>query len=265
MAIFTAGCIELSNNTKTMRKKIYDLASQELDSSAMKMSVFKVRDAINYIAFLPKERIVEENILKHIANTEGRYVIIFELDYKHVGVICEDGKIIDYILDKPEVFAYERDYQTKFVDNKSGQKLTPINLEKQRRESTFENIIFAFLIFLIFGVLYGGFDYMGRLDIKLDEKTALEKQYEATVKKEFNHSLNMIKRVDSLKILNEIEELTQKTKSTLNQIVYNDNKFCVKIKSLDKVEFMKNLPAHAKLIDGNKKQKDLIQYCYEKI
>jgi len=263
MAIFTAGCVELSSNTKAIREKVYGLAQQELDSSAMKMALYKVKDAINYVAFLPKERLIEENILKSVAETKGRYVVIFELDYKHVGVICENGKIIDYILDKPEAFAYERDYKTKFVDNKSGQKLHPVNLEKQRRENTFENIIFACLLFLIFGVLYGGFDYMGKMDIKLNEKSALEKQYEVTVKKEFSHTLNMIKRVDSLKILNKVEDLTQETKSTLNQIVYNNNKFCVKIQPLDKIDFMKHLPNDVKLIKG--KQKDLIQYCYEKI
>ncbi|MDF1880927.1 hypothetical protein JHD50_06345, partial [Sulfurimonas sp. MAG313] len=86
MAIFTAGCIELTNDSKKMRRSIYDVAKHDLDSPAMKVSVRKSPTCINFIAFLPKEKILQENILKEISKCNERTVVIFELDYKHVGV-----------------------------------------------------------------------------------------------------------------------------------------------------------------------------------
>ncbi|MEA1955299.1 MAG: hypothetical protein U9N02_02255 [Campylobacterota bacterium] len=135
MAIFTAGCIEQTNDARKIRNNVYKLARHDLDSPAMKISVRKSQTCINFIAFLPKDNIIQENILKKVSECEKRTVVIFELDYKFVGVVCEYGRIIDYILDKPKEFAFERGYKSIFVDNANGIKLVLFNLDSIDREA----------------------------------------------------------------------------------------------------------------------------------
>ncbi len=265
MAIFSAGCIQAEGSKKAIREKVYRLVRAELDSAAMKISLHGNKDVINFIAFLPKEKIMYQNVLQTVAATAGRIVVIFELDYKHVGVVCEEGRIIDYILDKPENFALERGFATKFVDNSGGQKLQSINLQRQKMEIFLGSVTLLFSLVLVSGVLYGGYEYLKQSNIKSKQQLSLQRQYEAMVKKEFSRSVKMIERIDSVKWLNDVEKLTKRTKSTLKQIVYNDNRFCVQIKPADRVEFLEYLPQKTNLIETKGQEKDLIQYCYEKI
>ena len=102
MAIFTAGSIPLTSDINRIREEVYAIGRRELDSSAIKVSLRKCANGINYVAFLPKVKLYYENILKTAASLSERSVVVFELEYKSVGVICEGESIVDYILDKPE-------------------------------------------------------------------------------------------------------------------------------------------------------------------
>jgi hypothetical protein len=196
MAIFTAGCIETTGNANEIRNRIYDLAKHDLDSPAMKISVRKSPTCINFIAFLPKDKIVKENILKKVSECETRTVIIFELDYKHVGIVCEYSRIIDYILDKPKEFAQERSYSTVFSDNADGVKLVSFNIDNINREAKAGFLSLGFTIILTTSIFFSGYAYMQETKINKGNKDDLAKQYRDIVKKEFQRSDEIVKKVD---------------------------------------------------------------------
>jgi len=264
MAIFSAGCIKsLSNKTK-IRNEIYKLAKHDLDSPAMKISIRKSPTCINYIAFLPKEKIFKENILKAVEQNDERKIIVFELDYKHVGIVCEYKRIVDYILDKPVEFAEERSYKTQFVDNIDGSKLVSFNLDKTKREerTSYMTLIVSILFSLV--VFYGGYNYMQTLSVDKKSKDLLAKEYKEIVKKEFGRSKKINRKVDTVNIMEEIEGLTKLTSSTLEQVKFEKNNFCVKVNAKYPETFTSMLPKNAK-VKTKDNNSGLVYYCYENI
>lgn len=264
MAIFTAGCIESTNSSKKIRDSVYELAKHDLDSPAMKISVRKSPTCINFIAFLPKDRIKQENILKKVSECEARTVIIFELDYKHVGVVCEYGRITDYILDKPKEFALERGYETAFVDNADGVKLVSFNLDENNRRAKAGFLSLGFTILLTTTIFYSGFYYMENTDINKGNKESLVEEYKTIVKKEFEKSEKIVQKVDLVNVLEDVEKLTQATHAALRQITYSEKKICVEVKTLQMEPFINLLPKNATVI-RNDKLEGIIRYCYETI
>lgn len=263
MAIFSAGFVEYSSSTKKLKNKIYEKAKTDLDSGAIKIATKGGKGYVNYIAFLPREKIQKTNILQLAHNLEGKNVIVFELDYSQVGVICEDGTVIDYILDKPQIFAKERGYEIKFADNFKGQKLQPINLQKQKTETFVTLFLLIFFIISISVGFYGGFEYVNKYKTYEVKKAVLQKEYEAIAQNNLQKALQKVQKVDSVKILNDVENITKQTATRLKQFSFNENKFCVMLllndnSNLDNYDFSK-----MQIIDT--KEKQTFGYCYEKI
>jgi hypothetical protein len=264
MAIFTAGCIESTSNSKKIRSDVYTLAKQDLDSPGMKISVRKSPTCINYIAFLPKEKLSQENILKAVSESIKPTVVIFELDYKQVGVVCENSRIIDYILDKPEDFALERGYATRIVDNSKGVKLVFFNLNQDNRETWAGSISLGFTIVLTSVIFYSGYFYMKDIPVsKVDKKTLVE-QYKRIVKKEFARTETAVGKVDMVDVLEDIEKLMQATNSTLRQVKYDKKKYLVEVNTVQTDAFIAMLPKNTKVKHTDSK-KGIVQYYYEKI
>lgn len=264
MAIFTAGCIESTNSSKKIRDRVYELAKHDLDSPAMKISVRKSPTCINFIAFLPKDKIKQENILKKVSECETRTVIIFELDYKHVGVVCEYKRIIDYILDKPKEFALERGYETVFVDNADGVKLVSFNLDENNRRAKAGFLSLGFTILLTTTIFYSGFYYMESTDINKGNKESLVEEYKTIVKKEFEKSEKIVQKVDLVSTLEDIEKLTQAAHANLRQVKYDGKSICIEVKTLQMEPFISLLPQNATIVHKDKLE-GIIKYCHETI
>lgn len=264
MAIFTAGCIETTNDRNKIRKQVYTLAKKDLDSSAMKISVRKSPTCINFIAFLPKDKIVVENILKTVSKCEEKTVVMFELDYKYVGVLCEEQRIVDYILDKPEQFAEERGYETRFADNAGGVKLVSFNLDRNSRETRAGFMSLTYTIILTSVMFYSGYYYMQDISINKTDSKSLEMQYKTIVKKEFDRSKKIVSKIEMVNTLEDIERLTKATNSTIRQVTYDEKNFCVEVNTLQMEPFIAMLPKKCEIKYRNK-AKGIVQYCYEKI
>ncbi|ADR32841.1 hypothetical protein Sulku_0174 [Sulfuricurvum kujiense DSM 16994] len=264
MAIFTAGSISLTNDISNIRTQVYNYARQDLDSSAVKVSLRKHSEGINYIAFLPKEKLVYENILLLASKNQGKSVIIFELDYKNVGVVVEDDKIIDYILDKPEDFATERGYGTLYADNTKGDKLVSINLDKERKDTWVGSFLLACTIVVTSGILYAGYGYLNATEINITNRDTLVKEYKELVTKNCQTSFAMTKKVDIVHELEKIENLTKETESTLQQISYQNDSLCAEVVTPNLNAFVRLLPPEAKIIKEDVAQ-GIVQYCNEKI
>jgi cell division protein FtsB len=263
MAVFSAGFVEFCRDKKALRNKIYEKAKSELDSSAMKIAVKAGNGFVNFIAFLPKEKILRQNILDVAAKSQGKCVIVFELDYKQVGVICEEGMIIDYILDKPQLFAKERGYEVKFADNLNGQTLQAINLQKQKVQIYFSTVFFSVFLFVVFGGLYGGYEYFNTYKKYENQKQALEKEYEQIVQNNLRNVLAKIERIDSVNVLNDVEALTKQTKTRLRQIALKEKRLCVQLLVTDESELGNYDFKGKEILTLN--DKTLFGYCYEKI
>jgi hypothetical protein len=264
MAIFTAGCIESTSDSNKIRKNVYELAKHDLDSPAMKISVRKSPTCINFIAFLPKDKIVYENILKKVSECEKRTVVIFELDYKHVGVVCEYNRIIDYILDKPLEFAQERGFNTSFVDNTDGVKLISFNLDSDSREAKAGFMSLGFTIFLTTTIFFSGYTYMKDTQINKSNKESLVKEYKTIVIEEFKQSELIVEKVDIVNALEDIERLTKATHATLQKVEYSEKNFCVEVKTIQLEPILAMLPQNTK-IKHRDTLKGIVKYCYEKI
>jgi len=264
MAIFTAGCIEATNSSKEIRTNVYELARHDLDSPAMKISVRKSPTCINFIAFLPKDKIVEENILKKVSECEVRTVVIFELDYKYVGVVCEYKRITDYILDKPKEFAQERGYEMAFVDNINGVELVSFNLDNINREAKAGFLSLGFTILLTTSIFFSGYAYMENTEVNNGNRDDLSKQYKILVEKEFKKSDDIVKKFDMVNAMEDIEHLMQATNSTLNQVKYTKRKICVEVQTLQIEPFLLLIPPKAVIKDRNTLA-GVVKYCYEKI
>jgi ribonucleotide reductase beta subunit family protein with ferritin-like domain len=264
MAIFTAGCIESTNSSKKIRDSVYELAKYDLDSPAMKISVRKSSTCINFIAFLPKDKIKQENILKKVSETQEKSVIIFELDYKHVGVVCEYGRIIDYILDKPKEFAIERNYENYFVDNANGVDLVFFNLDENSRRTKAGFVSLGFTILLTSAIFYSGFYYMQGTNVNRGNKESLEQEYKTIVRDEFEKSEKIVQKVDLVNILEDIERLTKTTGATLKQIKYSEKNICVEVQTIQIEPFLSLLPPNSSIKKSDKID-GIVSYCYEAI
>ncbi len=264
MAIFTAGCIEKTDNITKIRNSVYDIAKHDLDSPAMKISVRKTPTCINFIAFLPKDKIKKESILKTVSQCEIRTVVVFELDYKFVGVVCEYGRIIDYILDKPKEFAKERGYETIFVDNAKGVDLVMFNLDNINREAKAGFVSLGFTILLTSTIFFSGYAHLKDTQIHKGNKEELVEQYRALVKKEFEVSKKIVQKVDMVSALDDIERLMQQSGSNLEQFKYDKNNFCVKVRTPQIEPLIRLLPKNMKIVEKDTIDGTL-EYCYEKI
>lgn len=264
MAIFTAGSLEFNSDTNRIRTQVYNHARIDLDSSAVKVSLRKHSQGINYVAFLPKEKLVYENILATASKNQGKSIIIFELDYKNVGVVLEDDKIIDYILDKPEDFATERGYGTLYADNTKGDKLISINLDKERHDTRVGSFLLACTVVAISGILYAGYSYLNKTEMNVTNRDALVKEYKELVTKNCQTSFAMTKKVDIVHELEKIENLTKETESTLQQISYQNDSLCAEVVTPNLNAFVRLLPPEAKIIKEDVAQ-GIVQYCNEKI
>jgi hypothetical protein len=264
MAIFTAGSLTFNSDMNAIRTQVYTLVRKDLDSAAVKVSLRKHSDGINYIAFLPKEKIVYENILSIASKNQGKSIIVFELDYKNVGVVLEDDKIIDYILDKPEEFATERGYETLFADNTKGDKLVSLNLDKERKETWVGSFLIACSVVLTSGILYTGYSYLNATEINLTNRDTLKQEYKKLVETNIRTSIAMTKKVDIVHELEKIEEMTQSTESTLQQISYQNDSLCAEVVTPNLNAFVRLLPPEANIIKEDVAQ-GIVQYCNEKI
>lgn len=264
MAIFTAGSLNFSSDINNIRAQIYRYARSDLDSTAVKVSLRKHSNGINYIAFLPKEKIVYENVLTLASKNQGNSVIIFELDYKNVGVVVEDDKIIDYILDKPEEFATERGYGTLYADNTKGDKLVSLNLDKERQDTWVGSFLLACTIVITSGILYAGYGYLNATEINLTNRDVLVKEYKELVTKNCQTSFAMTKKVDIVHELEKVEQMTKETESTLQQISYQNDSLCAEVVTPNLNAFVRLLPPEAKIIKEDVAQ-GIVQYCNEKI
>jgi len=264
MAIFTAGCIESTRDSKKIRNNVYALAKHDLDSPGMKISVRKSPTCINYIAFLPREKLSHENILKAVSGCIKTTVVVFELDYKQMGVVCESGRIIDYILDKPQEFALERGYETFAVDNTNGVELVSFNLSQNNREVWAGSVSLGFTILLTSIIFYSGYFYMQDIPVSKVDKETLTQQYKTIVKKEFDRSKETVAKVDVVYALEDIERLMQASNSTLIQLKYDKKNFYVEVKTLQTEAFIAMLPQNTKVKYENR-TKGIVQYYYEKI
>ncbi|MDO9056446.1 MAG: hypothetical protein Q7U69_07830 [Sulfuricurvum sp.] len=264
MAIFTAGSLDFSSDISNIRAQIYRYARSDLDSTAVKVSLRKHSNGINYIAFLPKEKLVYENVLSLASKNQGNSVIIFELDYKNVGVVVEDDKIIDYILDKPEEFATERSYGTLYADNTKGDKLVSLNLDKERQDTWIGSFLLACTIVITSGILYAGYGYLNATEINLTNRDVLVKEYKELVTKNCQTSFAMTKKVDIVHELEKVEQMTKETESTLQQISYQNDSLCAEVVTPNLNAFVRLLPPEAKIIKEDVAL-GIVQYCNEKI
>lgn len=261
MAVFSAGYIEYSINKKALRKKIYEKAKSELDSPAMKISTKGGSGFVNFIAFLPKEKISKQNVLQTVQQCQEKCVVVFELDYKQVAVVCEEGMIMDYILDKPKIFAKERGYEIKFADNFKGQTLQYINLQKQKSEIVLSSLLMLFCIVVLAVGLLGGYRYIAEFKQYESQKMQLQSEYETIVNRQLSDALKQIEKIDSVAVLNEIERVTKNTDSRLRQIALRDGRFCVQLAN-DDIERVKRYNFEDIVIV--QEEENLFGYCYEK-
>lgn len=264
MAIFTAGCLNLTSDINKIRAQVYKCARTDLDSTAIKVSLRKHTDGINYVAFLPKEKLIYENILLLASKNSGKSIIIFELDYKQVGVVLEDHKIIDYILDKPEEFAKERSYETIYADNTKGDKLVSLNLDKDRKDTWTGSVLLACTVIITSVLFYAGYDYLNSTQLNITNRDTLVTEYKQLITQNCKVSLAMTKKVDMVGELEKIEKMTQASGSTLQQISYQNDSLCAEVVTPNLNAFIGLLPPEAKI-----KKEDaaagIVQFCNEKV
>jgi hypothetical protein len=264
MAIFTAGCLNLTSDIEKIRAQVYRCARQDLDSTAVKVSLRKHSEGINYIAFLPKEKLVFENVLLLASKNEGKSIIIFELDYKQVGVILEDQKIIDYILDKPEEFAKERSYEIVYADNTKGEKLVSLNLDQDRKDTWMGSFLLVCTVVITSVLFYAGYDYLSATELNLTNRDTLVNEYKQLVKTQCKTSFAITKKVNMVQELDKLEKITQATGSTLQQISYHNDSLCAEVVTPNLNAFVGLLPPEAKIKKEDAAQ-GIVQYCNEKI
>lgn len=264
MAIFTAGSIPLTSDINRIREQVYARGRQDLDSSAIKVSLRKSEKEINYVAFLPKAKLYYENILAMAAKVQERSVVVFELEYKPVGVICEEGSIIDYILDKPEEYAKERGYGIVSADNRKGAKLVSLNLDRQRKETWMGTFLLLCTVLLTTLIFYVGYDHLKKTPILRSDKEQMLKEYHALLKARFDATSQITKKVDVLEVLENAEKITRDTHSQLRQVAFKDENLCVEIKTENINFLLSKLPAQATVQKENEPE-GIVQYCYEKI
>lgn len=105
---------------------------------------------------------------------------------------------------------------------------------------------------------------MQTISVNTSKKEVLAKQYKNIVKKEFEKSKKITKKVDTVNMIEEIEGLTKMTQSTLEQVQFVDNNFCAKVKTKYSKTFIAMLPKDTK-IKSEGKESGIVHYCYKKI
>lgn len=264
MAIFTAGSIPLTSDMNRIREYVYAQGRHDLDSSAIKVSLRQYANGINYIAFLPKVKLYYENILLMVSKVQERSVVVFELEYKLVGVICESGNIVDYILDKPEEYAKERGYSIVPADNTKGAKLVSLNLDQQRKETWMGSFLLLSTVCLTTFMFYIGYDHLKEIPLLRFDKKELITQYHETLKTQKEQTAQMTKKVDMVQALDTIEHLMQDTHSQLRNVAYTGSTLCVEVKTEDMSTLLAKLPVDTTVQKQNELEGS-VQYCYEKI
>lgn len=178
--------------------------------------------------------------------------------------MLEDQKIIDYILDKPEEFAQERGFSILYADNAKGEKLVSLNLDKERKDTWVGSFVLVSTVVLTVGIFYAGYSYLNATEINLSNRDVLVKEYKQLVTKNCQTSFAMTKKVDIVHELEKIEEMTQSTESTLQQISYQNDSLCAEVVTPNLNAFVRLLPPEANIIKEDVAQ-GIVQYCNEKI
>lgn len=258
MASFCAGFIKHIDTKGDVSKAVYKKVTQELDSYGVKVSAVKTRDGYNYIAFLTKTKIIKENVLPTVAKITNKSIVVFEVDYKQVGVICENGKIIDYILDEVTLYAKSNDLAIHEVSNTKGNDLVFYNIAKDKRDSRYSFTFLTFVITAITIVSLGFFYYTNALEINLQKKDNLEKQYINLVKLNFDKTSHEIRNPNFSEKISKIEDLCVANNIRLRNIEYKDKMFCISFK--DKID--EKVLHGFKLHQNNPNE---VVYCSEKI
>lgn len=264
MAIFTAGSIPITSNIKQIREEIYAIGRRDLDSSAIKVSLRQSANRINYIAFLPKAKMYYENILKIVSTLTQKSVIIFELDHKLVGVICEGDTITDYILDKPEEYAKECGYEILQADNATGAKLVPLNLDREQKNAWMGSFLLLCTVFLTTLILYVGYKYLEEIPLMRSEKKQALKESQQLLKEQTESTAKAVQNIDILNELNLVEDLTRKSGARLHQMRTENNKVFVEIKNADTSKLRAKLPPKTVITKENA-QDGTMGFYYEKI
>jgi hypothetical protein len=259
--MFTAGHVEFSQ-IKDINLDIYNIAKEELDSSSIKISTKKTKYGVNYVAFLIKADIQKESILTEIDTCIDKKVISFELEYKKYGVICENGIIIDYLLDNPEEYASFNDLELKEISNQNGLFLMKFNLSKEKKK--FKLSLFLLIAFLIIFVvlLVLAFFYIDNYSKTIKAKNHILDTYEKSVSANFK-SLKMLRYKDSMSIvLDEVESICQDLGILLKQVDMRSGSIFITFEEKDIEELEANLGKNYKFI---KKDNGGLIYKYEKL
>ena len=264
MAIFTAGSIPISSNIKQIREEIYAIGRRDLDSSAIKISLRQSANRINYIAFLPKTKMYQENILKVVTMLRHKSVVTFELEHKLVGVICDGDKIVDYILDKPQEYAKEFGYKILHTDNMTGAKLVALNLDREEKNVWIGGFLLLCTVIMTTLILYVGYDYLKDIPLmKAQKEQALqESQHLLQVQKQA--AAKIMQNIDLLSEMNAVEKITRECGAKLHQMRTEENKIFVEINKADNNKLRTLLPPKAVITKENT-QDGTMEFYYEKI
>ncbi len=205
-----------------------------------------------------------ENILKAVSALEEKSVIIFELDHKLVGVICEGDTITDYILDKPQEYAKECGYQILQADNTAGAKLVPLNLDKEQKNAWIGSFLLLCTVLLTTTILYFGYKYLEEIPLMRSEKEQTLKESEQLLKAQTESTAKTLQNIDILNELNLVEDLTRKSGARLHQMRTENNKIFVEIKNADIGKLRTNLPPKS-VVTKESVQEGTMGFYYEKI
>jgi hypothetical protein len=260
MPSFCAGFIKSVEIKGSISNSVYYRVKKELDSQAIKVSAQKTNGGVNYIAFLSKTKLIQENVLRAVGKIKTKSVVVFELDYKKVGVVCENGKVIDYILDGAVMYAKSNKLKAYLVSNTKGNRLYTHNITKDKKKSKYAFATYTFLVTSIILVALSGYYYTKELDINIKNRTALHNQYVKLVRENFDKSMLKVKNIDFVQNLNKIEEFCYQNSITLNKVFVNNNQLCISLSGAVGDSVMGTF----KVKKSDNRTKEVI-YCSEKI
>jgi uncharacterized membrane protein YciS (DUF1049 family) len=259
--MFTAGHIE-STNIKNLNLDVYNIVKEELDSTSVKISTKKTKHGVNYVAFLIKADVQKESILTEVEKTTTKTIITFELEYKSYGVICENGLIIDYLIDNPNEYAIANDINTKEISNKTGHFLVKYNLLKEKNSFRLSVLLLVSFVIIFIITLILAFFYIKDYSQTINKKTQIINQYQSTISQNFNMIKSLKSDISIPEILNEVEEVCKELNILLINIKSNNNNISIEFENKNQEELEKRLSKNYKFIKQT--QKGLI-YSYEKL
>lgn len=258
MPSFCAGFIRNGEIKNSVAHSVYYRVKTELDTLAVKVSAMKAKGGINYIAFLSKVKISREDVLLEVEKTTKKSVIAFEIEYKKVGVLCEEGRVLDYILDNAPLYAKSHNLPCIMVNNTKGNKLYLHNITADKKNSKYQFATYSFLVVCILLVGLTFFYYTTELDTKNTQRQSLETQYKALVKENFDKAKTQIASIQFVEKLNRIEEVCYHNNININKVYMMDQKVCMSLSSKLKAE-------HLDIFKFVKSNEDEVIYCSEKI